>query len=148
MTSISDSTYHCDDLSISITDLQVKKYDLPTEPIADLLLQCYFDTVHPAFPIIGKTSFISEYKNHFANLIASSDDWLAILNLLLAIGAKYAHLIRAEWKGVGRNHLIYFTRARLLGFNGDSILGHAELQRVQISGLMAFYLMSINQINR
>ena len=148
LTSISDSTYHCDDLSLSITDLQVKKYEMPPEHIADTLLKCYFNTVHPTFPIVSCTVFAEEYKNHVSNPTAQNDSWLAILNLMLAIGSRYSHLIRAEWKGIEGDHLIYFTRARFLGFNGDSVLGHAELQRVQVTGLMAFYLMSINQINR
>ena len=148
MRPINGSTYHCDDLSLHMTDLQVDPYEPPPEHIADLLFQSYLDTVHPAFPIIGKTTFMVQYKEYFAKHTVPNNNWLAILNIILAIGAKYAHLVRAEWGGGERDHLIYFTRARLLGFNTESMLGHAELQRVQISGLMAFYLMATNQINR
>ena len=38
------------------------------------------------------------------------------MNILFAVGAKYSHLIGAEWRGDQRDHLIYMTRAvHLLG---------------------------------
>ncbi len=146
--SISSSTYHCDDLPLSIADMNVDKYTMPPRVIADLLLQSYFDTVHPSFPVVCKINFVAEYQDFFVNPGAPSDTWLAILNVMFAIGAKYAHLVEAEWAGPGGDHLVYFTRARLLGFNADSILGHASIQHVQLCGLLAFFLMSIHQINR
>ncbi len=148
LTPINGSTYHCDDLPLAIAHLHVDPYEAPAEHIADLLFQSYLDTVHPTFPIVGKTTFTGQYKEYFAKHTVPNDNWLAILNIILAIGAKYAHHTKAERRGDDWDHLIYFTRARMLGFNTDSVLGHAELQRVQISGLMAFYLMATNQINR
>lgn len=145
---VSDSTYHCDDLSIIITD-QVDAFELPPKPIADVLFQAYLETVHPAFPILGRSTFVSQYKN-FSNSpgIDTGNNWRAILNLIFAIAAKYLHLVQSELRGDDRDHLVYFTRARMLGFNGESVLAHPELQQVQITGLMAFYLAAINQINR
>jgi len=145
---ISDSTYHCDTLSIMVSD-QVDAYELPPKHIADFLFQSYLDIVHPAFPILGKATFTNQY-NTFSNSqsVNTGDNWRAILNLIFAIAARYAHLIQAELRGDERDHLVYFTRARILGFNGDSILAHPDLQQVQISGLMAFYLAATDQINR
>lgn len=148
LSAINGFTYHCDDLPLSITDLQVDPYEPPAEHVADLLFQSYLDTVHPTFPIVGKTTFMGQYKEYFAMHIVPNDNWLAILNLILALGARYAHLTGTQWTGDTKDHLIYFTRARMLGFNTDSVLSHAELQRVQISGLTAFYLMATSQINR
>ena len=146
---ISESSYHCDDLNVLISD-EIDPYEVPAQATADMLFKSYLDTVHPAFPIVGKKTFSDQYQIFSASQDKRNinQNWLAILNLILAIGAKYSHLIQAEWRGDPRDHLIYFTRARLLGFNADHILGHAELQRVQITGLMTFYLMAINQINR
>lgn len=145
---VTDSNYHCDSFSIMIPD-QVDAYELPPKYVADILFQIYLDVVHPAFPIIGKVTFTTQY-NAFSNSqgINTGDNWRAILNLIFAVAARYTHLIQAEWRGDERDHLVYFTRARILGFNGDSILAHPELQQVQISGLMAFYLAATNQINR
>jgi len=145
---VSESTYHCDDLDVLIPD-QVDPFEIPPKHTAYALYQSYVDTVHPAFPIIGQVTFTNQVQTFLDNdKINTGHNWLAILNLIFAIAAKYSHLVQAEWRGDERDHLIYFTRARMLGFNGETILGHAELQRVQIAGLMAFYLMAINHINR
>ena len=148
-TAISESTYHCDDLTLSPPDY-VDPFDVPPQATANMLFQSYLETVHPAFPIIGKSTFISQYQAFQLSQDQSkiNQNWLAILNLVFAIGAKYSHLIQADWRGDATDHLVYFTRARKLGFNSDTILGHAELQKVQIAGLMSFYLMALNQINR
>lgn len=147
-TPIHESTYHCDDLTISIPDI-VDPNDVPPRPIADALFHIYLDTVHPSFPIIGRLNFVSQYQRFIeAPTINTGDSWKAILNLIFAIGAKYSHLVQAEWRGDERDHLIYFTRARMLGFNADSVLDHSDLQGVQITGLMSFYLTATNQINR
>ena len=145
---VSESTYHCDDLTVLIPD-RVDPFEIPPRHTATALYQSYLDTVHPAFPILGKVTFTNQFHTFLNNdKINTGHNWLAILNLIFAIAAKYSHLVQAEWRGDERDHLIYFTRARMLGFNGETILLHAELQRVQITGLMAFYLMAINQINR
>lgn len=146
--SISSSSYQCDDLSLSIANLRVNKYDIPPREVADLLLQFYFDTVYPSFPIVSRISFVAEYQVFFSNPLTARDEWMAVLNLIFGISARYAHLVGSKWAGPDQDHLVYFTRARLLGFTGDSILGHASIQHVQICGLIAFFLMSIHQVNR
>ena len=144
---ISQLTYHCDDLPISISD-EVDQYEMPQKEIAYLLFQSYLDTVHPEFPIIGKTTFSSQFETHYEHLRARNHDWLAILNMVFAIGARYSHLTQAPWRGDERDHLIYFTRARMLGHGTDAILDPPSMQRIQIAGLLAFYLISVNQIGR
>ena len=144
---LSESTYHCDDITVHLPG-QVEVYELPPKQTAEALFQAYLKTVHPAFPIIGRTTFSAQFRAFFERNKTPGDNWLAILNLIFAIGAKYSHLTHAEWRGDERDHLLYFTRARLLAMNGDSILSHPDLQQVQVAGLMAFYLLAINQINR
>ena len=146
---MNESTYHCDDLTLN-PPYQVDPFEVPSQSTANILFQCYLETVHPVFPIIGKNTFISQYQAFQLSQDQSkiNQNWLAILNLIFAIGAKYSHLIQAEWSGDKTDHLVYFTRARILGFNADTILGHAELQKVQIAGLVSFYLMTLNQTNR
>ena len=146
---ISACTYHCDDLNPLLHE-NIDLYAIPSRANANALFQSYLETVHPSFPIIGKTTFTQQYNTYFrrADQRKPNPNWLAILNMIFAIGAKYSHMIRANWHGDDRDGLIFFTRARMLGFNADAILGHSELQKVQITGLIAFYLMAINQINR
>ena len=146
---VNDSSYHCDDLEIGVPD-NVSPWDLPPRHIANLLLQTYLECVHPTFPIIGKRTFTSQAQTFLDSngKTKPGDNWAAILNLIFAIAAKYAQLARAEWRGDGDDHLIYFTRARLLGMNSESIFVHPSLQTVQVTGLMSFYFLTVDQINR
>lgn len=146
--SVNESSYHLDDFTVFVPDT-IDRFGMPPREIADQLFKAYLDSVHPSFPIIGKTTFSSQYRR-FIEGSASSPGlrWLAIMNMIFAIGAKYGHLIQAEWRGDERDHLIYFSRARLLSLNGNTIFNHADLQQVQVSGLIAFYLLSTSQINR
>ena len=145
---IHEATYHCDDLMLLSPD-QVEPYELPPKQAADMLFHNYLETVHSTLPIIAKATFASQYQTLYQNdHVRPGDSWLAVLNLIFAIGAKYSHLIQAEWRGDERDHLVYFTRARILGMNGDSIFRHPDLQQVQVAALMAFYLLATDQINR
>ena len=146
--SITESTYYCDDLPVVI-DSHIDPYDIPMRNIADFLLTSYLESVHPAFPILDKAKFVEQYQMFFGNGgIDNGQDWLAILNLIFAIGAKYAQLTHADIIGNSGQDEIYFARARLLGLNSETILAHADLQRIQVTGLSAFYLMATCQVNR
>ncbi|KAI9767351.1 MAG: hypothetical protein M1840_005760 [Geoglossum simile] len=144
------STYHLDDLSTSSIGDQVDPYGLPLRATADALTNSYLTTVHPAFPIISKPLFKKQYEQFFRSFLPpeSSRWWLAMLNLIFAIGAIHAHLTRAEWQGDGRDHLQYFTRARILALDKGAGLETPDLQQVQVIGLCAFYLVASSQTNR
>ena len=144
---ISATSYHCDDVNLLLHE-RIDPREMPPQNTANVLFQCFLDTVHPFFPIIGRTTFMQQYNIYCYQPCDPSQNWLAILNMIFAIGAKYSYLVRADWRGDTGDHLVYFTRARMLGFDADAILGHAELQKVQIAGLMAFYLLATHQINR
>lgn len=146
--SASGNSYHVDDFSVGVEET-VDPYELPPFDVAEKLFNAYLTTVHASFPIIGKATFSSQYRR-FLNgpQIKPGNKWLAILNMIFAIAAKYSHLIQADWRGDDRDHLIYFTRARLLSVNGETIFSHPDLQQVQVEGLMGFYLLCTDQINR
>lgn len=145
---MSASNYFCDDVPLSIDD-SLQPYQLPASATADLLLACYLECVHPAFPILGKTTFLKQYKAFYANPnLKTGPRWLAVLNLVFAIGARYSRLIRAEWRELADDHEVYFARARLLGLDTGGTWRHAELQRIQVHALASFYLMATHHINR
>ena len=144
--------YHLDDLEISVPE-PVQVYGMPPRQLADRLLDDYFDTTHPFFPIVSRPLFRAQYQTFFdgssrSNATRPGDKWLAILNMMFAIAAKHAHLINAPWRGEENDHLVYLTRARLLSMNGDILFSHPDLQQVQVEGLIAFYLLASDQINR
>ncbi|KAJ5211775.1 uncharacterized protein N7498_003421 [Penicillium cinerascens] len=139
--------YHLDDMDISVPG-PVELYGMPPREHADQLFDDYLRTVHPFFPIINRPLFRAQYKTFFESNAQPGDKWLAILNMIFAIGAKHAHLIEAPWAGDEKDHLMYLTRARILSMNGDVLFSHPDLQQVQVEGLVAFYLLSSDQINR
>jgi len=143
---VRNASYHLDDFAISTFDM-VDRYELPTPETATRLYNTYLQRVHYAFPIIGKTTFTGQFGRFMEGKIPGGR-WLAILNLIFAISARYSHLVQAEWRGDERDHLIYFTRARLLSMNGESIFEHPDLQQIQVSGLIAWYFLCTGQINR
>lgn len=139
--------YHLDDMDISVP-WPVQTYWVPPRNLADQLFEDYLNMVHPFFPIISRPLFRAQYKNFFGNSPRPGDKWLAILNLIFAISAKHAHLTQAPWRGSDHDHIEYLTRARMLSMNGDALFGHPDLQQVQVEGLVAFYLLASDQINR
>lgn len=145
--SIHAMNYHLDDMEVSVPG-PVQVYKMPPHQVADKLFEDYLTTVHPFFPIISRTLFTSQYKTFFDSAARPGDKWLAILNLIFAISARHAHLIQAPWRGEPDDHLVYLTRARILSMNGDVLFSHPDLQQVQVEGLLAYYLLATDQINR
>jgi hypothetical protein len=74
--------------------------------------------------------------------------WLAILNLIFALGAKFGHLLSEPWMKGANGPLEYFSRAQKLNFTNGHLFDHPNLQQVQAEGLSAFWLMSMGHINR
>ncbi|KAJ5895156.1 hypothetical protein N7495_006847 [Penicillium taxi] len=144
--------YHLDDLEISVPG-PVQLYSMPPRHLADRLFEDYLNTVHPFFPIISKPLFCAQFQTFFDGFVRSStarpgDKWLAILNTIFAIAAKHAHLINAPWQGDENDDLVYLSRARRLSMNSEVLFSHPDLQQVQVEGLIAFYLLASDQINR
>ncbi|KAF3481260.1 uncharacterized protein GIQ15_04019 [Arthroderma uncinatum] len=88
---------------------------LPPKDVADLLVNAYFTTIHPLFPVLPKVRFLSRYNSYYHN---RSDPltvypWLAILNMVLALGslwARYTHVPTGEVE----DHGLYCARSQAL----------------------------------
>ena len=146
--SIQNSSYHLDDLSISTFD-HVDPNEMPTTETARHLFNAYMTRVHPSFPLVGRSVMTAQFNKFLRGDIGNPpSQWLAVVNLIFAIGARYAHLIQADWKGDDRDHLIYFARARILSMSGEGVFRHPDLQYIQVTGLMSLYFLCTSQINR
>ncbi|CEJ62595.1 hypothetical protein PMG11_11092 [Penicillium brasilianum] len=126
---------------------QVNKYGMPSRQPSDLLFEEYWNNVHPGFPMINRPLFRTQYQSFWDQGQQPGDKWLAILNVIFAIAAKYAHLTQAPWRGEQNDHLLYFNRARLLSLTGEELFSPPNLQQVQLEGLVAFYLLATDQIS-
>ncbi|KAJ4992890.1 hypothetical protein SVAN01_01594 [Stagonosporopsis vannaccii] len=150
---VTDATFYLDSDNIEL-DVVVNPYELPDPEIADQLLDCYMSTVHSSFPIVP-SSFEDQVRRFTFSLKQNRafrvpDRWRALLNLVFAIGAKYSHLIGAEWQGPDRDHLVYMTRAsHLLGMNDNvALTSGPDLSLVQATAVFSLYFLVIGHVSR
>lgn len=144
---IASINFYADNKDIDFID-DVQAYATPPNKSAEMLLRAYFKSIHPSFPIIGMSTFISQYQMFISQPgIKPGNKWLAILNLVFATAAVYARLAGADWKMETEHYTVYFKRARILSMR-DILFDHSDLQQLQIEGLTTFYLLATGQINR
>jgi hypothetical protein len=126
---ITDATFYLDSDDIEI--------DIAVDP----------REMHGTFPLMP-----ANFEDQFRRYIQASkhghpffvpDGWRATMNLLFAIGAKYSHLVGAEWRGDERDHLIYMTRAvQLLGLKDTlTFLAAPSLDKIQAVSSHWSYLL-------
>lgn len=142
-----DLNYHLDDLDITVSE-PVQKYFVPSRPLADKLFETYLQVAHPYFPIINRSLFSDQYRTFFDSFALPGNKWMAILNGIFAIAANFAHAAELDWRGDPQDRLVYLTRARMLSMDVENLFQHPDLQQVQMKGLIAFYLLSTDQIHR
>ncbi|KAF2131108.1 hypothetical protein P153DRAFT_211176 [Dothidotthia symphoricarpi CBS 119687] len=149
---VSSFSFWADDENVDV-DFYVDPYELPQPETAEHLLLCYMAKVQDSFPILARKFFEDQFRRcftavHNGNAPQLNPMWQAILNLVFAIGAKYSHLVKASWRADERDHLIYQARARAFGLNESTITNHSDLYQIQMLGLLAFYWLTVGQINR
>lgn len=146
--SVSSLTYFLDDAEFTVIP-HADASERPPQEVADKLVDSYFNYVHAPFPILGKMIFLQQYKSFYANpFVRPGKRWLAIMNLVFAISARYSQILLGSSDEYVGDHLMYFSRAWKLSVSDVALLDHPNLQQVQVEGLTSFYLLSIGQINR
>lgn len=117
--SFTDSTYHAEPGDIpTIQAEEVNALEWPPAAVARALVDSYFDKVHVSFPILSKNSFYKKFETFPKDQLSTEDQaWLAVANIVFAIGAKFAHLTNADYRGDYRDHLVYYARASALGMD-------------------------------
>jgi hypothetical protein len=141
----SETNFYLDDDGIRLLH-QDNPFHLPLESLATVLSRCYFRTAHITFPTIS-----SEFENQlqiFHNSMQSgqpvifSQIWYATINIVLAIGARFSHIINAEWQSNPLDEIMYISRAyQLLGLNDTVVvLSVLDLPRIQVCSNKVFVL--------
>ncbi|KAK9330252.1 fungal-specific transcription factor domain-containing protein [Lipomyces starkeyi] len=137
-------SYNLDDLDLAVESVDLSS--MPPKDIADKLIDCYFETVHPSFPFLLEPLFRYQYEIFCAGYLNYvNTQWLALLNLVLAISSVYAHNIKAEFEGHDLDHLQYYIRSKLLK---PDVTAPGDVQHVQYISLLSFYLFASNLVNR
>ena len=146
--SISAMCYFQNETNIGICE-DAELWALPPREIADQLVDFYFRTIHPEFPVIGKITFCWQYRSYFLSSNARPGRrWIALLNLVFAIAAKFSPLVGGQYEGSSERHANYFARAWQLSIDHVALAEHPDLQQVQVEGLAAFYLLCVGEGNR
>jgi hypothetical protein len=142
-------TFYLDGKGIEV-DYSVDPYALPNIEVVQRLLDRYMSTVQDVFPILAKEIFTDQVRDYFTATTPyrMPEKWLAILNLVLAIGVTFSHLTKADWQADSRDHIIYQSRAHLLNLDGHTFVQLPDLMQVQITALFAFYASTVGNVNR
>ncbi|PWY77083.1 C6 transcription factor [Aspergillus heteromorphus CBS 117.55] len=145
-TAIATMTYFVDDLNVPLID-SVDPYALPPKDVANRLFNAYMESVHPSFNIIRKTTFVSQFRQFYNTPAKPPMRWLAVLNMIFAIGRRYCRVVTGEADG-DHEDLVYLNRARKLALGDAEVFAHADLQQIQVEFLVAFYFVTMYQVNR
>lgn len=142
--------YHLDDLdvpSLNESDFYDDPdiYTIPPRAVADEYFNIYLTYIHPFFPAIRRTTFVSQYCQIYERPANPPRKWLGILNMIFAIGCYYSRLGKTDTR---ENDAVYLARARKLVLDENSLFNHADLQQNQVELLMSLYLLSLGQVNR
>ncbi|PWY90033.1 hypothetical protein BO70DRAFT_393221 [Aspergillus heteromorphus CBS 117.55] len=144
---ISALNYYLDDQEMSCPN-QLDVFSLPPKDVAAKLYKTYLEWVHPSFPILGTTPFGSQFQAFFSNpSLRPGNKWLAILNLVFALAAKYTYISEADMKLDRNDHFAYFSKARVLSMD-DRLFHHTDLQQLQVEGLASLYMLASGHVNR
>jgi hypothetical protein len=125
---------------------------LPLRRNADDFLACYWEFAHPVFPLLHKTSFVNQYEHVWASSRedrVGTDDieealFMAILNLVFALGCKYSTLVHSSQKSSIADE--FYQRTRVL--SEFSILDSTSVATVQLLALSGVYLQSTQYASR
>ena len=145
--SLSSMNYHLDDDPLPFSSV-TNAFVLPPKALADQLVDLYLHKVHPSLPVIRPDLFLKQYHCVFSSeQINPGSKWLAVLNMVLAIGSRLHQL--DGYQGQGQPHEnTFFNRAISLNVSGSVIYDHDDLQQMQAQTLMAFYFLTVSQVNR
>ncbi|KAL2812145.1 fungal-specific transcription factor domain-containing protein [Aspergillus granulosus] len=147
-TPIMSMSYHLDDLVLPFPDT-VNPFATPPKAVADRYFNAYMRSVHPAFMVIRQNTFTSQYDQFFTKKFVNPPrKWLAVLNMIFALGCRFCKLTReVNTGGPHSDDLEFLNRTRRLCLSGDVLFDHDDLQQIQVLLLVAFYLVSLGQVN-
>ncbi|KAJ6002960.1 hypothetical protein N7451_005507 [Penicillium sp. IBT 35674x] len=146
---VTPMSYHLDNLQIAEPlSIAGDARALPPKSWAAQLLNIYLESVGPTFPVVDQQLFVSQFNSAFIdNTQQPTQKWLAVLNLVLAIAAKY-YQVAEPVSGRDVDDHVFLSRAIALTTTRWLAIQHADLHQVQIDLLLAIYYLASGQVNR
>lgn len=146
------SNYFMDDVDLlSVDEDHVIAQEMPPLELSFILAEAYFHAIQGAFVFVHRERFLDALA-HFPRkqslLSWVERRWLALANLVFALGAKWLQQTEPDGSLVVYNHLEFYARARALGLDHRIVFDHPVLEQIQALGLLAFYLFMNGSIFR
>jgi hypothetical protein len=148
---IEDSTpsmnYYLDNTQVPETIPPPEPRCLPPKPWAAHLVNIFFKSVAPSFPLINKSLFIVQFNQAFAHTASQpSRKWLAVLNLIFAVGCRCYRLSEPR-SGDDVDDRVYLSRALALS-STPGTTRYIGLHQVQIDLMFAIYYLFSGEVNQ
>lgn len=150
--------YHMDEANLlAVDEDSVDPMEVPPLPIARILADSYFETVHASFPLVDQSEFMEVLISQIHSrppLTWNGRRWLSMANIIFAVGAKWLYMTRPRGPDMqGPNigpgdHIVYYARARSLGLDHRLIMDHPLIGQIQALGILGLYLIVNHQISR
>ena len=145
------SFYMDDDNLLSLDEDFVNPLHWPGDATARILFESFFHCLHGIFDCFTREQVLAELDAFPRNRHSLSWDqrkWLAVTNLMWAIGSKWLQRAKLDDDPEMENHLVYYARARALGLDHRVLLDHPGLQGINALGMLSFYLFINGSISR
>jgi hypothetical protein len=116
------------------TDNTTRAYDVPSMAVAYWLVSHYMRTVQDWIPVIPTAFLDEEVNRYYTEPLQVTNVWLATFHVVLAIGARHAHI--TERNGAAQCYgTRYYTRAaQLLGLiDLAAVTATPDVALVQVS---------------
>ena len=145
-----DLKYFMDDQELLSTGEEtILPYQLPPLKLGLLLTEAYFHCLQGAFRFVEREEFVADFISESMRTTEwPNRHFLALANIVWAVGAKWLELTQLDRHDVLEGHSVYYARARALGLDHRIHLDHPNLQLVQGTGLLGFYLMVNGSMQR
>ncbi len=149
---IEDKSYFVDQVDLlSVDEDYVNPHQYPPVSTAMLLSEAFFHALQGSFYFVEREQFLNDLMTvQAAGSIStwSQRPFLAVCNLVWATAARWLEMTELAERTDAENHLIYYARARSLGFDHRIQFDSADVQTLQGMGILAFYLLINNSIQR
>ncbi|KIW67468.1 hypothetical protein, variant [Phialophora macrospora] len=136
---------------LSLNEDYVDALHWPGDLTARILCEAFFHALHGIFDCFARERVLQELDGFPHNRMSLSWDqrrWLAIANLMWAIGSKWLHQAMLDDEPGIESHLVYYARARALGLDHRVMLDYPDLQGINALGMLSFYLLTNGSVSR
>lgn len=147
-----DSSFYMDDVDL-VVDYNLEAFQLPPMLLAQQMVERYIRMLQATYPIISSRQLRQVLQQCYCASPQRADSLrsrkqFSLLNLVMAIESRCLYLVQEVSEADDEQHVIFYSRAIILGLDDLASSSNPDLATVQISALLAFYLKCVGRVNR